>query len=288
MTHAAVHHHNHDSDQAEFLALETAVLAEQTAEIVDWLPVRTPPRQIVDLGCGTGAGTLALLGRFPEAQVTAVDVSAAHLRRLHEEARARGVDDRIRTVQADLDTAAWPGLGIADLVWASASMHHMADPQAALRAVRDALAPDGLLAVVELTAFPRFLPQGAPADRPGLEERCHEIGDRLRAEHLPHLGADWASMLASAGFTIAGERTVAAHVEASRNPAVGPFALASLRRLRHSVEDALDPDDLAAIDRLLDSESPHYLLRRDDLVVRTERTVWAARPGGGGVAGGEG
>lgn len=281
MTHVQTHHHNHDTDQADYLALEAAVLAEQTAAIVDWLPLRTSPRHIVDLGSGTGAGTLAILRRFPEAQVIAVDVSAAHLQRLREEAQVRGVDDRIRTVQADLDHSAWPSLGTPDLVWASASLHHMARPEDALRTVRGVLAPDGLLALVELAAFPRFLPEDGPEDRPGLEERCHEVGDRLRAERLPHLGADWGSTLAAAGFTVEGERTVAVKVEGSRNEAVGAFALASMQRLRHSLEGSLDPDDLAAVDRLLDADSPGYLLHRDDLTVRAERTVWAARPAAG-------
>jgi hypothetical protein len=35
------------------------------------------------------------------------------------------------------------------------------------------LASGGLFAVVELAGFPRFLPEDAPQDRPGLEERCH-------------------------------------------------------------------------------------------------------------------
>ncbi|MEU8178407.1 hypothetical protein AB0C14_36540 [Microbispora hainanensis] len=40
---------------------------------------------------------------------------------------------------------------------------------------------------------------------------------------------------------------------------------------------ALVPEDLAALDELLDVTSPHCVLHRDDLAVRTERTVWAAR-----------
>jgi SAM-dependent methyltransferase len=280
MTHAHTHHHHSDSDQAEFLTIEAAVFREQAAAIVEWLPLPTPPSQIVDLGAGTGAGTFALLGRFPKAQVTAVDVAAAHVRRLRDEARVRGVEDRVQAVEADLDDAAWPDLGTPDLVWAAASLHHLARPEDALRAIREILAPDGLLAVVEVAAFARFLPEDAFEDRPGLEERCHAIADRLRVEHLPYLGADWRSMLAAAGFTVEGERTVAVRVEGSQNDAVGAFALASLRRLRESVGDALDADDLAALDRLLDAGSPHYLLRRYDLTVRAERTVWAARPAG--------
>src|SRR5258708_32900277 len=102
-----VHRHEHDAgDQAEILDLDAEVLAEHIASITAWLPIETSPRRIVDLGCGTGAGTLALLERFPEAELTAVDLSAAHLHRLQEKAAAAGAADRVRIVQADLDATA--------------------------------------------------------------------------------------------------------------------------------------------------------------------------------------
>ncbi|MFH9894487.1 class I SAM-dependent methyltransferase, partial [Streptomyces althioticus] len=97
--------HDGDSGQAEILELDAEVLAEHIASITAWLPLKVEPRQIVDLGCGTGAGTFALLERFPEAHVTAVDASAGHLQFLREKACARGVSDRVRTVQTDLDEA---------------------------------------------------------------------------------------------------------------------------------------------------------------------------------------
>ncbi|GAA4556947.1 class I SAM-dependent methyltransferase [Planotetraspora kaengkrachanensis] len=263
--------------QAEILDLDAEVLSEHIAAITAWLPVEAAPHEIVDLGCGTGAGTFVLLDRFPEAHVIAVDSSAEHLHRLREKACAEGVQERVHTVQADLDAADWPHLGTPDLVWASASMHHMADPHRTLRTVHDVLAPGGLFAVVELAGFPRFLPDDAPEDRPGLEERCHAAGERRHAEHMPHRGADWGPMLTAAGFAIEGERTLTVDIEGSRSAAVGRYALATLRRLRDSTADALSTDDLAALDRLLDTDSPHGILRRGDLAVRTERTVWAAR-----------
>ncbi|MGW0800635.1 class I SAM-dependent methyltransferase [Streptomyces sp. NPDC002692] len=271
-------HQDHGPDgQAEILDLDAEVLAEHLASVTAWLPLAAGPRRIVDLGCGTGAGTFALLDRFPDAHVTAVDASPGHLQHLREKACARGVQERVRTVQADLDDPTWPDLGTPDLVWASASMHHMADPGRTLRAVRDSLAPGGLFAVVELAGFPRFLPEGAPEDRPGLEERCHAATDRFHAEHVPHRGADWGPMLTAGGFAIEGERTVAVHIEGSGSEAIGRYALGSLRRIRDTAAVTLSPDDLTALDRLLDTEGPHSILRRDDLVVRTERTVWAAR-----------
>ncbi|RSS40995.1 trans-aconitate 2-methyltransferase [Streptomyces sp. WAC08241] len=280
------HGHAHDGphgpsgradDQAELLDLDAEVLAEHLAGLVSWLPVRTPPREIVDLGCGTGAGTFALLDRFSEAHVTAVDSSAAHLQRLREKACARGVEERVRTVQADLDLADWPDLGTPDLAWASASLHHMRHPDRALRQVHDLLAPGGLFAVVELAGFPRFLPEDAPEERPGLEERCHTASERFHTEHVPHRGADWGPMLTDAGFALDGERTLTVNIEASRDDTVGAYALGGLRRIRQGVADLLPPEDLAALDRLLDTDGPHSILRREDLGVRTERTVWAAR-----------
>nr|WP_241266664.1 class I SAM-dependent methyltransferase [Streptomyces scabichelini] len=259
------------------LDLDAEVLAEHIAAITEWLPVKTGPRQIVDLASGTGAGTFALLERFPEAHVIAVDASPGHLQRLREKACARGVGDRVCTVQADLDEAAWPDLGKPDLVWASASMHHMADHDRALRTVHDLLTPGGLFAVVELAGFPRFLPENAPEDRPGLEERAHAATDRFHAEHVPHRGADWGPMLSAAGFTVEGELTVAVDIDGSRHEAIGRYALGALQRIRGAAEE-LSAEDLAALDRLLDTSSPYSILRRDDLAVRTERTVWAARP----------
>ncbi|WP_169982050.1 MULTISPECIES: trans-aconitate 2-methyltransferase [unclassified Microbispora] len=266
-----------DGGQAEILDLDAEVLAEHIASITAWLPLKSEPRQIVDLGCGTGAGTFALLDRFPYAHVTAVDTSTGHLRLLREKACARGVEGRVHTVQADLDTDHWPDLGTPDLVWASASMHHMANPGRALRSVRELLAPGGLFAVVELAGFPRFLPAHAPENRPGLEERAHAATDSFHAEHVPHRGADWGPLLIAAGFTVEDERTITVNIEGERSEAIGRYAYGSLQRIRGVAAPALSPEDLAALDELLDPNSPNSLLHREDLVVRTERTVWAAR-----------
>lgn len=284
--HTPLHHHGPSGGHAhgdgadhhaEILDLDAEVLGEHLASVVAWLPLHEPPHHVVDLGSGTGTGTFALLDRFPGAHVLAVDASAEHLRRLASRATTRGVHDRVRTVQADLDETAWPDLGAPDLVWASASLHHLGRPDRALRAVHDALAPGGLFAVVELAGPPRFLPDDAPVGRPGLEARVHAVADRLQAEHMPHRGADWGPMLTAAGFTVEGERTIAVTVDGARSEAVGRYAVGVLGRLRDGVAELLPPDDRTALDRLLDPADPDHLLRRSDLALRTERSVWAAR-----------
>ncbi|BAJ32916.1 MULTISPECIES: class I SAM-dependent methyltransferase [Kitasatospora] len=266
-----------DAALAEVLDLDAEVLADHLAAIIYWLPLDAEPRHVLDLGAGTGAGTFALLHRFPTARVTAVDASPGHLLRLREKAHALGLADRVATVQADLDADRWPELGTPDLVWASASMHHMADPGRALRRIRDLLAPHGLFALVELAGFPRFLPADAPADRPGLEERCHAATDHLHAAHVPHRGADWGPLLTAAGLTVTGERTVTVDIAATEHPSVGRYALAGLRRIRTAAAQYLDPADLAALDRLTDADGPGSIALRPDLAARTERQVWAAR-----------
>src|ERR1022692_5111309 len=115
-----------------------------------------PRRRILDLGSGTGTGALALVQRFQGADVIALDISAQLLHRLRDKARDLGVAERVRTVQADLD-AVWPAIDIVDLVWASSSLHHMADPDRVLTEVFAALRPGGLLVVAEMDSFPRFL-----------------------------------------------------------------------------------------------------------------------------------
>ncbi|HEY4460825.1 MAG TPA: class I SAM-dependent methyltransferase [Pseudonocardiaceae bacterium] len=266
MTHPA-----HQHGQADILDLDADVLAEQIAAIVASLPVETSPTRIVDLGAGTGAGTFALLDRFPDAQVAAVDASPEHLHRLRDKAHAAGLADRVWTVQADLD-ADWPDLGRPDLVWASASLHHMADPDRTLRQVHDVLVPGGVLAVVELASFPRFLPDGDLAD---LEERAHAASEREHAGHLPHRGADWGPKLTAAGFTDLRERTI--NVRIGQSDAVTRHAQTSLSRIRGAA--TLPADDLATLDRLLDPADPRGIAHRDDLVLRTERTVWIASRG---------
>jgi SAM-dependent methyltransferase len=289
MTSHHAHHHDHhqagaETDEAalaELLDLDAEVLHAYLSDVFDSigeLAADQPRRRILDLGTGTGTGALALLRRFEESEVIAVDVSAAMLDRLRDKAREQGVADRVRTVQADLD-AGWPDTGPVDLVWASNSLHHMADPDRVLAQVFAALQPGGLLAVAEMDSFPRFLPDDLGIGRPGLEARCHAARDEVRAGEFPHLGSDWGPLLAKAGFTARAERTFAIDLAPPLPAPAGRYAQASLRRLRSGADGRISADDLATLDTLLDSDGPASILRREDLTVRTTRTVWvASRP----------
>jgi release factor glutamine methyltransferase len=75
---------------------ETELLVELVAEM--WTE---PPKQILDLGTGTGAIALALLKLAPASQATAVDQSAEALELARENVTASGYSERTRLVQSD-------------------------------------------------------------------------------------------------------------------------------------------------------------------------------------------
>jgi SAM-dependent methyltransferase len=277
------HRHEHaagtdESAMAELLDLDAEVLHEYLSDVtalIQELAAEPAPRRILDLGSGTGTGTFALLQRFDGAEAIALDLSGQLLHRLEDRARVLGVADRVRPVQADLD-AAWPAIDPVDLVWASSSLHHMADPDRVLADVFATLRTGGLLAVLEMDSFPRFLPDDVGLGRPGLEARSHAALAEERAERLPHLGSDWGARLSRAGFTIAARRPFAIELTAPLPAATGRYARATLRRIRVVLSGRLSPEDLAALDTLIEGDGPDGLVARDDLTVRTVRTVWVA------------
>ena len=81
------------------------------AKVADWglshlPPVR--PAEAVDLGCGGGRNAGALLKRYPEARVTAVDYSFASVEKAKEYNREAVAAGRCRVQQGDVSELALP------------------------------------------------------------------------------------------------------------------------------------------------------------------------------------
>jgi ubiquinone/menaquinone biosynthesis C-methylase UbiE len=271
MSHGPAHAHSHEhSHLAELLDLDVAVLHDYHQEVISCVASAVPAKaHLIDLGAGTGAGAIALAQALPDATVTAVDASPDMLERLRARADEHGVGDRIRTVAADLDQP-WPDLDPADLVWASASLHHVADPARVLGLILAGLRPGGRLALTELDSFPLFL-AGAGGTEAALEERCHAAMTQIRAEAGMHIGDDWADRLLTAGFAVQAERRFDIALNPPLPPLAGRYAHISLARMVHGLADRLEPADLAALEALA-----HSVPDREDLTIRAQRLVWLA------------
>lgn len=76
------------------------IAAAKMERILDLLPLNAQARAL-DLGCGRGELSLRIIERF-RASVIAVDISSHMLSAARERARARGVQDRLRLVEADI------------------------------------------------------------------------------------------------------------------------------------------------------------------------------------------
>ena len=254
---------------ADLLDLDAEVLHDYHHEVITWVTSSLPASPlIVDLGAGSGTGTIALARAVPAAQLIAVDVDEEMLAHLRDRAASVGVADRVRTAQADLDHS-WPALDPADLVWAEAWMHHMADPAAALAQVRRTLKPGGRFAITELESFPRFLSDPAGA---ALEDRLHAATAARRDEAGMHMHEDWTALLTGTGFEVDAQRRFDINLSPPLPPAAARYAQVNFGRIRHGLADRLTPADAAALDALLPT-----LPSRTDLTVRTTRTVWLAR-----------
>jgi ubiquinone/menaquinone biosynthesis C-methylase UbiE len=130
------------------------------------LPERGAGLRVLDLGCGTGASTAALLAVAPHAEIVAVDASAGML----ERAVAKKWPAGVTFVHAPAEGVAEAGVtGPFDAAFAAYLFRNLTEPDAVLAEVGDLLAPAGRLAVHEYTL------SGKPAHRAVWKAVCSVI-----------------------------------------------------------------------------------------------------------------
>jgi ubiquinone/menaquinone biosynthesis C-methylase UbiE len=99
-----------------------------------------PEGRVLDLCCGTGASTAALLAEYPGARITAADASSGML----DVARRRLPPDRVRLVRADAMRPREYGIeGPFDGVLMAYGIRNMPDADLCLAGVLDILRPGG-------------------------------------------------------------------------------------------------------------------------------------------------
>jgi SAM-dependent methyltransferase len=263
-------------------------LAASARSDADWyraviaVLARPGDRVAVDVGCGGGGMAVVLAAALGDgARVIGVDGAADVLARARELA-----GDSVEFVEADLHHGMAPLRGIvpdgADLVWASASVHHLGDQQAAVTELAGLLRPGGRLALAEGGLAARHLPFDVGVGDPGLEDRLQAANDvwfrgmRGRLPGSVRMPYGWPTALRRAGLTAVTSRSWLLEPP--------PDVALITDRFGHRVPrlhemGLLTDDDAAAWRALLDPSAPEWLGHRDDLFHVEARTVhWAVRP----------
>ena len=142
------------------------------------------PRQIVDLGCGTGNLTAQLARRWPEAKVTGIDSSEEMVE------HARRTDPSIAWRIGDIET--WVPDGPIDLIFSNAALHWVDDHQTQFKRLRSFLADGGVLAV-QMPGNWDAPTHRIPADVLDSEEWPDAASTSLLRDRLapPAMYADW-------------------------------------------------------------------------------------------------
>jgi ubiquinone/menaquinone biosynthesis C-methylase UbiE len=110
------------------------------------LPNQGAGLRLLDLGCGTGASTAALLEAAPEAQITGVDASAEML----AQARAKTWPSNVEFVHGNVENLAMTGvIGPYDGIFAAYLVRNLVHRDAALRQFHRLLRPGAPIAVHE-------------------------------------------------------------------------------------------------------------------------------------------
>ena len=119
----------------------------------DWLPALDGVAEklragasVADVGCGLGASTIIMAEAFERSTFLGIDIHEPSIVAARKAAAEAGVGQRARFDVASAKEL--PGTGY-DLVCMFDCLHDMGDPVGAARAIRQDLAPDGTLVLVE-------------------------------------------------------------------------------------------------------------------------------------------
>lgn len=269
----------------EELSLAADISSDLDAQIAAWL-LDGSERLLVDLGCGAGGMAVALWSAAgARARVVAVDGEPALLAETRRRAVAAGCGDGLETVRADLADDIPVAPGSADLIWASAVLHHLPDQQAALDDLVTRLAPGGRLALAEGGLRGRSLPWDLGVGEPGLEMRLDAAGERwfarMRRDMQGSVGMPygWPRALRLAGLSDVTSRSFLLDLPAPLGPREAEHVARRLRGYleRESLAALIGEDDRKVLGRLTDPEDPVNHGSAEDMFLLAAYTVHVGR-----------
>lgn len=168
---------------------QIAVTVPAVLRLIDTLPPMPETGRLLDLGGGPGHVGIALAQRLSAWQGVVCDQpETAEV--AQENIQSAGLAERLQALGCDLNT---DDIGSGyDLIWCSAVLHFLRDPQALVRKASEALSPGGLL----------LMAHAEQSDDPAIAARVLPFYGTvaLRGNLLPRPG-DIAQMMSNAGLT---------------------------------------------------------------------------------------
>src|SRR5215469_8748188 len=133
-----------------YSAREGVRLSDQATALAGLLHAGTrfaSTSRVLEAGCGTGAQTVILASRAPQAEFTSIDVSERSLGEAARHVRLAGCEN-VRFLQADIFRLPFKP-SCFDHVFVCFVLEHLSDPAGALKALMTVLKPGGSLTVIE-------------------------------------------------------------------------------------------------------------------------------------------
>jgi SAM-dependent methyltransferase len=138
----------------------------------EWLPAivdvdlrlrAEPPARVLDVACGTGWSSIAMVEAYSKITVDGIDLDHDAISAARGNAERAGVADRVRF--SVTDAADLGGAGGYDLVTILEALHDMSRPVDALKAARQLISEDGTLLVADGLVAEEFTVPASPRER---------------------------------------------------------------------------------------------------------------------------
>jgi ubiquinone/menaquinone biosynthesis C-methylase UbiE len=249
--------------------------------LIDGLPLH-PGDRVLDLACGDGVYAHWLADRLGEdGRVLAVDLSPAFLELARREIPEGELTDRVTFARADLRHLPIPEESF-DLVWCAQSLYSLPDPADALRRMERAARPDGVVAVFENDEFHHvLLPWPVEVE---LALRHAELAALKKLSKKPdkfYVGRHLRPLFRAAGLADCRHRTWTIDRQAPLGPDDRAYFAGYLADLRKKASPHLSGEIRDEFERLVDPDSPAYLLDSPDFTVTClNHVAWSVKPGG--------
>jgi ubiquinone/menaquinone biosynthesis C-methylase UbiE len=214
---------------------------------------------VLDVACGDGVYSKwisELLG--PDGLVVGTDISTAYLN------LAKQGKSRCNWLAGAADTLPFPD-DCFDLVWCAQSLSSLPEPVAVLRELFRVLRPGGRVVILENDSVHELI-LSWPVDLELAIRRAQWRAYAVSKQHpgKRYMGRRLSSFLRGVGFTNVSRKTYATDRVPPLSSDECSFLIGHLAELRKTVEPYLAARHKCRFDRLLQSDSPRFLLAQPD------------------------